>query len=481
MKVLLFGTGNYYQRYKDCFKNLEITGLLDNDAGKLGCLIDGHLVYHPEQAVNLSFEQIWLLSFAAEDMRKQLLSLGVDENIIYDIWDLGHVLGNWLVAPAGKYYVPNGGEREAVLGDAEGRVVLLTPNLMLNGAEIALVQMVKAMLQLGYNPLVASLRDGLLRDELLALEVPVILMGEAAHEIPLVKLPYLHGASAYIFNTIEMYMLMQERYKDIPVVWWLHDSEMVYKETNIKDKILSRINLNGVNIKVVSPIAAAAFNHHYGQKVSMEELPYGLQDWAGDNTPHNTYQTHQLTFSVIGNISRRKSQCDFICAIKSLPETIRKACRFFIIGSDRNQELALTLWEQAAGISNIHFMGEMGREELLRFYAEEMDILVCPSRCDTLPIVTVESMMFAHPVIASEAVGTANMLLDAGAGLSVQVGDEKALREAMQWMYEHPYECKRMGKAARQLYEEKFTMDKFHVRVDLLMQELVGEALQEYF
>ena len=477
MKVVIFGTGQYYQRYKDCFRNVEVIGLLDNNIKKQGRLLDGHVVYAPEQIGNLLFDQIWLLSFDTDDMRKQLLSLGVLERYIYEIWELGKGLDGLLSVPRGMYYsaVSEIG-REPLVSDAEGKVVFLTPNLWLNGAEIALMQMVQAILHLGYKPLVASLYDGDLRENLLALDVPVILMGEAAHEIPLTKFPYLAGADAYIFNTIEMYLVMQDRYDNISTAWWLHDSGMVYQESNIIDGALSKLDLTGVDIHVVSPIAGEAFRYHYGKDVIMKELPFGLDDWSLKCKVKPIFcNEHKFTFAVVGNLSLRKSQNDFLNAVKLLPKEIYQVCRFCIVGAERNLEFVKGLRNLAEGMSNVQFMGEMGREELLNFYAEEMDVLVCPSRSDTLPIVTVEAMMFGHPVIASEAVGTTPMLLAAGAGLSVPVGDTMALADAMQWFYDHPQECALMGESARRLYEETFTVDCFQSKVKVFMQELMDK------
>lgn len=475
MKVILFGTGHYYQQYKGCFSKVEIAGLLDNNIAKQGRLMDGHTVYAPEKVISLSFDQIWLLSFDSADMRRQLLSIGIDEKFIYEVWEIGHALGEHLVVPNGELYLSDGSVRTASLEDVSDKVVLLTPNLMLNGAEIALVQLVRVMLKLGYKPLVSSLRDGPLREELMALNVPVILMGEASHDMSLTQLPYLKGAYAYIFNTIEMYLIMRKRYKHIPTAWWLHDSDMVYQETHIIDGLLSKLDLENVDIRVVSSVAAEAFFSHYGEKLPVTEMPVGLQDWATEYVlKQNRSKEHLFTFAMVGNISVLKAQNIFISAVKKLPEMMRERCRFCIIGSERNRELIAALKEQAESVPSIQFMGEMGRHELLGFYAEKMDVLVCPSCCETLSIVSVEAMMFERPVIASEGVGIASMLIDVHAGLSMPVGDADGLSKAMQWMYENPCELELMGKRARSLFEEKFTMKIFQERVELFMKNLLG-------
>lgn len=44
MRVLLFGTGEYYQGYKYFFSRVEIVALLDNDWRKQGAVLDGIMI-----------------------------------------------------------------------------------------------------------------------------------------------------------------------------------------------------------------------------------------------------------------------------------------------------------------------------------------------------------------------------------------------------------------------------------------------------
>ena len=265
MKVLLFGTGNFYELYKQCFRKVEIIGLLDNDPLKQGQELDYITIYSPAQGVRMDYEQIWLLSYHAFEMREQLRKLSVDDEKIYDVQDLYLGLGDLLSAPAGDLYLPDGSMRLAKPGEAIDKVVLLTPNLFLNGAEIALVQMVSTLKEMGYSILVCALHDGSLHRQVSALGVPVIIMGQIAHDIPLTCFTYLDGATVFILNTIEMYMLLQKRDMSVPVLWWLHDSEMVYQETGIKDALLRNLDLSGISIYSVSELATKDFCCHYGQ------------------------------------------------------------------------------------------------------------------------------------------------------------------------------------------------------------------------
>lgn len=58
MRYLLFGTGEYYERYKKWIEGEDIIALLDNSLDKQGTVIDGIWVISPEEAVKLSFDAV---------------------------------------------------------------------------------------------------------------------------------------------------------------------------------------------------------------------------------------------------------------------------------------------------------------------------------------------------------------------------------------------------------------------------------------
>ena len=92
MKYLLFGTGDYYERYKKWFDRDKVVALLDNSELKQGTSIDGIQVLSPEQGVVLCYDAIVILSFYVKAMKKQLIELGIDENKIYHFYDLSFIL-----------------------------------------------------------------------------------------------------------------------------------------------------------------------------------------------------------------------------------------------------------------------------------------------------------------------------------------------------------------------------------------------------
>ena len=53
MKYLIFGTGEYYSRYKKWFAKEDIVALIDNAAVKQNTYLDGIQILSPQQGVKL--------------------------------------------------------------------------------------------------------------------------------------------------------------------------------------------------------------------------------------------------------------------------------------------------------------------------------------------------------------------------------------------------------------------------------------------
>ena len=58
MKFLLFGTGDYYNRYRIWFDSKDIAALIDNAEEKQGQYVDGIRVISPEDVSDMNMMQL---------------------------------------------------------------------------------------------------------------------------------------------------------------------------------------------------------------------------------------------------------------------------------------------------------------------------------------------------------------------------------------------------------------------------------------
>ena len=56
MRIIVFGTGKMYARYKEKLNEMNIVVFLDNDIGKQGTFLDGRLIERPENIVKYDYD-----------------------------------------------------------------------------------------------------------------------------------------------------------------------------------------------------------------------------------------------------------------------------------------------------------------------------------------------------------------------------------------------------------------------------------------
>ncbi len=109
-------------------------------------------------------------------------------------------------------------------------------------------------------------------------------------------------------------------------------------------------------------------------------------------------------------------------------------------------------------------------------FLKEMDVLVFVSQNEGFPLVLLEAMGYALPVIASRDVGSIpEVVQDRRTGILVDPHNIDEIAAAMEWMIEHPQERIAMGMAGRRRFEEEYTMDRNVERMIRLFREVIEE------
>ena len=183
---------------------------------------------------------------------------------------------------------------------------------------------------------------------------------------------------------------------------------------------------------------------------------------------------NKIIFALIGTITVRKAQDIYIEAIKNLSSEDREGAEFYIIGKVVDNNYTRKILKAIKGMNNIHSTGEMTRAQLSSFFSE-IDVVVCPSREDSLPIVMTEAMMYRKPCIASDGTGTADYIVDGRNGFVCKTGDPIELKNKMQWFIRNPEIIDKMGEEARRTYEKYFTMEVFSQNLEVAMHEISKE------
>ena len=145
-----------------------------------------------------------------------------------------------------------------------------------------------------------------------------------------------------------------------------------------------------------------------------------------------------------------------------------------ILGSGPIQ-IALKTQAAKLGLTNIHFLGLRSDEDKVALLNLCYAVLL-PShlRSEAFGISLLEGAMFGKPMISSEiGTGTTFINIPNETGLAVSPGDPAALREAMDYLWEHPEQAAEMGRNAVLRYRKHFTARDMANAYAKLYQELV--------
>lgn len=463
MKILLFGTGDYYHKYKNWFRVSDIHGLLDNDEKKSGTLLDGHKIYLPKDAVKLSYDCIVILSVHEEAMHRQLQELGVRKEKIYKFSEL--------------YKHPELiGEERAVCFWGDGRTLLritaaehtdailvMSHNLDLNGASLVLFYLAQLLVKNGMRVFFASWSDGVLRGKLYEEGIPVII-DENLQMRTQKEIEWTYSFRRIICNTLNYYQFLSDRDFNAKVLWWLHDPILFYRSLDLE--LLCKIRGNNLSVYAVSSIAEEAFRT-YLPDFEVGRLVYGIPDVSVKEQ-----KSERLCFVTIGNVQEYKGQDILIEALKRLGEKNKRQIQVHIVGY-KSSAYANVVKKSAEKLGDmVCFQPSVGREEIHRIL-DEANVLICPSRQDCMPTVTVEAMMHGIPCIVSDTTGTAVYIRHGKNGLVFKSGDVFELAGLIEWCIENRDSLAEMGKRAREVYKNVFSMEVFEKN----LMKAVHEAL----
>ena len=472
MKYLLFGTGDYYERYKKWFPPEDILALLDNSVEKQNCCLDEIQVLAPEEGIRLPFDVIVILSFYVKEMREQLIDLGVSESQIFHFYDLHGLIYKKENKKPIQYYRGNDGfvENNFIYYDRNGlsgkNVLLLSQDLTLGGPAIALFHGAKILSAHGYHVTYASMIDGPLREQLLSENIPVIV----DHNLQIETMRDAEWTSSFdliLCNTINFHVFLSDRDTTIPVIWWLHDSSFFYNGVNAV--LLRELNRKNLYLVSVGSIPANAIRKIIPD-ISVETLLYGVADQKDnrDNMTgivNGTYfeKSHKVCFVTIGYIEARKGQDILIKAIRLLSNDVREKATFYLVGQDTSM-MAQQLKCETETMPEVVIMGTVGRKEIGEIL-DNADVLVCPSREDPMPTVAAEAMMYEVPCLISDAAGTAEYIQDGLNGFIFHSEDEWALAEKIKLCILHCEKLNRIGRESRKIYEKCFSMRTFEEKL----------------
>ena len=135
--------------------------------------------------------------------------------------------------------------------------------------------------------------------------------------------------------------------------------------------------------------------------------------------------------------------------------------------------------EEQVRQSGLSWLGALPGDQVKERMQSARALLLPSIWYEGFPMVLVEAYACGLPVIASRRGAMAELVDDGVTGLLFEAGDAGDLAQKMRWATDHPEEMGKMGLAARERYEAKYTKEINYVQLMAVYEDAIGVVKRE--
>lgn len=383
------------------------------------------------------------------------------------------------------------------------RVLQLVDSFTQGGAERIVMMLALHANREGFEVLPCALRrSGPLEAELQAAGVPYHMLGVPRHSVftgPLFFADLMRTLGAvtqavrelaidiihtHLTESTLIGVLAARRAGNVPVCATLHNiilhntrgrlSPRQWLMQTAIDNVFSRADRI---VAVSEEVAQAAQRHTRIPRERIVTIPNGVDParfrYNGDRIVLR--QTLNLpperTVAVtVGRLTRQKGYPHLLAALALIPTEKRPVTLVVGDGPDR---VALESQAAALGLADdVRFLGN--RRDVPALLAAA-DLFVLSSLWEGLPLALLEAMAAGLPAVVTAVGGNVEVVEHGKSGILVPAADEQALAEVLSSVMHDPLQRERIGKAAREQFEQRYSLRSFIEAHERLYEELVSE------
>lgn len=168
---------------------------------------------------------------------------------------------------------------------------------------------------------------------------------------------------------------------------------------------------------------------------------------------------------VAGAVGRLEEVKNHALLLRAMAPMLGRKAHLVLVGDGSlRSELASQASALGDGATSVHLLGM--RRDIARL-SKALDAFVISSDSEGLPLGLLEAMAGALPVASTAVGGIPKVIADGETGLLCPAGNAEALRVQLERLRDDPELAKRLGRGARQVVEQRYSLDH---TVDQYMQ-----------
>jgi glycosyltransferase involved in cell wall biosynthesis len=178
---------------------------------------------------------------------------------------------------------------------------------------------------------------------------------------------------------------------------------------------------------------------------------------------------------VVGTVCGLRPEKDLATVLRALTQIAahRPTLRFVIVG-DGPERRPLERLAADLGVPTL-FLGHRPNNEVPDLLAA-MDVLVCSSRFEGMPLAVLEWMAAGKAIVASRVGGIPSIVKHEEDAVLVPPRDDVAFANAIEHLLDDPAERRRLGEAARHRQRAEFRFERTLARLQALYQQVYEDA-----
>lgn len=334
-------------------------------------------------------------------------------------------------------------------------ILVVSNELSLTGAPIVLMQALQVLKENGYEMMLVSPVDGILKEKVLGMQIPVMIDPQIES-----RFNWIAEATNFdlvLVNTVVMAKVAEQLdLAGINTLWWSHDSRMGYANWH-KFRLPERLSEHTqvYNVSAYSEKVLLEYRPGYHSK----RLFYGVEDnlQKRDGSIDFGFPLEKIKFVNIGLIISRKGQDVLIDAISHLPADVLEASYFVFVGGviddDLFKELNMLIERYP---EHVCYIPQIYHENMADLY-EQTDVVVCSSKDDPLPTFIAEGMMMGKACICSENTGFVDVIENGRNGFIYHNDSSDELMETIIKIVRNQDILKEIEPESRKTYEDTFS------------------------
>ncbi|MFN2623822.1 MAG: glycosyltransferase, partial [Chthoniobacterales bacterium] len=249
-----------------------------------------------------------------------------------------------------------------------------------------------------------------------------------------------------------------------PSLWYLHETLVAVRLIRAIPEMASALTMADL---LVTPTQQTARIYQGLTEAPTEVVPYGIPRPEKISSEPET----RMRFLTLGSFEPRKGQDILAKALGKLDAATRARCRFKMAGRILDEQFYSELRNTVAGFSEVELIDALDHSDALRLL-NETDVLVLPSRDETMPIAILEAMGLGKAVISTDVGGVSEWLRNGMNGLLVEKENPDSLAEALASCGNNPEMVEQLKAAGARTFDRHFTLDRFASRFAELLTRL---------